>query len=217
MPRSSAQRAFTLIELLVVIAIIAILAAILFPVFARAREQARKATCQSNLKQIANAAVMYAQDYDQQLLPMGTMTPAPRGMIWWSGLIQPYLKNEAVFFCPSGDARWVDCTCWTPQDPRPIGGYGMNCGNTTWWTGPAGGHGGAAKTDAAIELPAETIIFADSGCINIGPGQEYPDKGTTCPWFVRRHNDTCNFAYYDGHVKALKKPPFGHWTIWGND
>lgn len=208
---------FTLIELLVVIAIIAILAAILFPVFARAREQARKSTCQSNLKQLANAAIMYAQDYDQRLLPMAALS-ATAGPIWWSTLVQPYLKNEGVLFCPSADGYWkTDCSCFQPQDRRALGGYGINCGAQNWWRGSAGGHGGAAETDAAIELPAETIIFGDSSCINLGPAAEYPDRGTACPGYLRRHSEQCNFAFYDGHVKAVKAPPFGHWTIWGND
>jgi len=129
---------FTLIELLVVIAIIAILAAILFPVFARAREQARKSTCQSNLKQLANAAIMYAQDYDQRLLPMAALS-ATAGPIWWSTLVQPYLKNEGVLFCPSADGYWkTDCSCFQPQDRRALGGYGINCGAQNWWRGSAG-------------------------------------------------------------------------------
>ena len=94
---------FTLIELLVVIAIIAILAAILFPVFARAREAARKATCLSNLKQIALAALMYAQDYDETWVGSyaypNTWGECPH--MTWMDLLQPYIKNLDLFACPS--------------------------------------------------------------------------------------------------------------------
>jgi len=95
--------AFTLIELLVVIAIIAILAAILFPVFARARENARKITCISNLKQLGTAVLMYAQDYDEYL--PNNFAGKKDTMLWndlsGSGLLDPYLKNKKVWFCPS--------------------------------------------------------------------------------------------------------------------
>jgi prepilin-type N-terminal cleavage/methylation domain-containing protein/prepilin-type processing-associated H-X9-DG protein len=91
------RNAFTLIELLVVIAIIAILAAILFPVFARAREQARKASCASNLKQIGIAVMMYVQDYDETY-PIAYMTPAPINT--WYSVLDPYAKSKQVFICP---------------------------------------------------------------------------------------------------------------------
>ena len=93
---------FTLIELLVVIAIIAILAAILFPVFARARENARKSTCQSNLKQMGLAIMQYVQDYDETY-PIGGMLDSKGVQIHWRHLIYPYVKNEGVFKCPA----WV--------------------------------------------------------------------------------------------------------------
>jgi len=120
---SQRRNAFTLIELLVVIAIIAILAAILFPVFARARENARKSSCQSNLKQIGLASIQYAQDYDESLYPhrfnvtggnpfdaqypgnLGTSQPdvsgSARDKIFWISLLQPYAKSYQVFVCPS--------------------------------------------------------------------------------------------------------------------
>ena len=95
----SRRKGFTLIELLVVIAIIAILAAILFPVFARAREKARTASCQSNLKQIGIAAMMYAQDYDENVVPAiydGPIdTPSTYvDLVYWVNLLDPYIKNK---------------------------------------------------------------------------------------------------------------------------
>ena len=114
--RNIAKRGFTLIELLVVIAIIAILAAILFPVFARARENARRASCQSNLKQIGLGMVQYSQDYDEVLVAYGygstpytTADPA-NGIYHWMDAINPYVKSEQIFDCPSmgkGDQNYL--------------------------------------------------------------------------------------------------------------
>src|SRR5579875_1263967 len=93
------RRGFTLIELLVVIAIIAILAAILFPVFAQAREKARQISCLSNLKQIGTGISMYVQDYDETFFQLPYTTDPPH-LTAWSDLVQPYIKNTAVFTCP---------------------------------------------------------------------------------------------------------------------
>jgi prepilin-type N-terminal cleavage/methylation domain-containing protein len=108
--------AFTLIELLVVIAIIAILAAILFPVFAQAREKARQTMCLSNLKQCVTGATMYSQDYDELFLTIGMVNgrPSPGNFVYWQALIQPYLKNRGVTLCPSfkynyGSPSWLSC------------------------------------------------------------------------------------------------------------
>ena len=188
------RRGFTLIELLVVIAIIAILAAILFPVFARAREKARQASCQSNLKQLALGAIMYGSDYDERHLPQNTspvVGPA-MGRIWWMGLIQPYLKNLQLLSCPSNNAGWrgeavwmggggpgLFAPCRNSADSyiRAWDGYGMNwysyannlepAANRCPGTGDRGDLGNFAKL-SAITAPAETILIGDSPCIGVG-------------------------------------------------
>ena len=98
------RQAFTLIELLVVIAIIAVLAAILFPVFAQARDKARQASCLSNTRQIGSAVMMYAQDHDEGLPPWWTSTPT--GYAYWHVHLKPYVKNLQVFICPSAGLMW---------------------------------------------------------------------------------------------------------------
>src|SRR5471032_1222569 len=95
------KRGFTLIELLVVIAIIAILAAILFPVFARARENARRASCQSNLKQIGLGLLQYSQDYDGRLVSIQWNQPGSTTVTRWEDSAFPYIKSAQIFICPS--------------------------------------------------------------------------------------------------------------------
>ncbi|MCX7598723.1 MAG: DUF1559 domain-containing protein, partial [Armatimonadetes bacterium] len=119
------RKGFTLIELLVVIAIIAILAAILFPVFARAREKARQTSCLSNIKQITLAALMYIQDYDERWTASRLSTtnpPAPGGpyatpycgtIYWWWDMVKPYVKNDQIIICPSATAHTCACLLYT--------------------------------------------------------------------------------------------------------
>jgi prepilin-type N-terminal cleavage/methylation domain-containing protein/prepilin-type processing-associated H-X9-DG protein len=162
------KRGFTLIELLVVVAIIALLAAILFPVFARAREQARKASCQSNLKQLGLAVAMYIQDYDG-MYPyayMGYYNAAGQPMYWFN-LYDPYVKNKQVWICPT--ARQQAST-----DIRTT--YGVNGAGGNWTrasTAPyhAGGFGenpahpdtptGNVLNEAAILNPSQKIYAGD--------------------------------------------------------
>jgi prepilin-type N-terminal cleavage/methylation domain-containing protein/prepilin-type processing-associated H-X9-DG protein len=184
------QTGFTLIELLVVIAIIAILAAILFPVFARAREKARTASCQSNLKQLSLAYLMYAQDYDERL-PAMRLFPIP---MYWYDLIRPYTKSDQLLACPSGKA-WL--------------GYGCSYNNlmTDTGAGPRGCFLGA------IEYPAEALMIGetenDTGgamewyySLRVWPlgtfAAPYANQGIPIPG---RHNGGSNVAFCDGHVK----------------
>jgi prepilin-type N-terminal cleavage/methylation domain-containing protein len=119
---SPKRSAFTLIELLIVIAIIAILAAILFPVFARAREKARQVTCVSNLKQLGTAQMMYVQDYDE------TLMMAQSGSFRWPQLLSAYVKMRAFVFCPSARYSLPIAGTLTYQDTitDPVGPSGFN-------------------------------------------------------------------------------------------
>jgi prepilin-type N-terminal cleavage/methylation domain-containing protein len=141
--RRSPHGGFTLIELLVVIAILAILAAILFPVFAQAREKARQTTCSSNLKQIGTAFAMYTQDYDERLpdrrdlkrtlpggyLPWSTWPPSDPRAGWAALTLAPYIRNDAVWSCPSvaGSALGAAPQVRQPLSPAP------NAPSTYYW------------------------------------------------------------------------------------
>lgn len=154
------RRGFTLIELLVVIAIIAILAAILFPVFAQAREKARATSCLSNMKQLGLSLNMYAQDYDGAL--MQTTYEVPTLKIHWSWVLQPYVKNEQIFVCPS-DPKPV-----TPAAPCLAGNTpGLNCDAqvpkfsyiNNYNAIPA--HDWLPPAESAFERPASLIVLAE--------------------------------------------------------
>ena len=128
--RPQRATAFTLIELLVVIAIIAILAAILFPVFGRARENARRASCQSNLKQIGLGVIQYTQDYD------GVLPPSELDNIYWPRLVQPYIKSTQVFACPSGEQKdFAANTTYTDPSLSPTTSGGVTVGGRTSYCG----------------------------------------------------------------------------------
>ena len=191
------RNGFTLIELLVVIAIIAILAAILFPVFARAREKARQTSCLNNVKQLSVGAMMYSQDYDEQVMPSYLQTPT-YGWTWMT-MITPYVKNTQIFICPS----------LSGANP----GYGHNHCNLGYESSVA---------LAQIAKPAETVWLQDNGFvtnpsappsqwIERGDGSWYARWPNNDPWYtsdpwraVPRHNGLCNCAFLDGHAKAMK-------------
>lgn len=187
---------FTLIELLVVIAIIAILAAILFPVFAQAREAARKASCQSNLKQIGNAWAMYAQDYDERSL-INTWNGGgfQKNRIWLEQ-IQPYTKNYGVGRCPSDPYPWTA----TDQESNRVvtGSYAMQ----SW----------GEWSLAQIEAPAEYFLVWDTSRLswfgnNAWIGEETSDSAfewASTRFFAARHQDQVNMLYADGHVKTTR-------------
>ena len=188
---------FTLIELLVVIAIIAILAAILFPVFARAREKARQTSCASNLKQMTLAMHMYAQDYDE------TLPFCITGNVYmtvWSVYqsVQPYVKNEQVLLCPSDTPPSVDLRV------IGLGQYGYSANTTVMPINIAGFTPSNALTMGEVHKPAECVAFYDA---YLDPTSTVADYRTPPD---RRHNEMANFSFMDGHVKTLKGPPAGH-------
>src|SRR5687767_3027434 len=168
------RHGFTLIELLVVIAIIAILAAILFPVFAQARDKARAASCLSNQKQIGNAVMMYVQDYDETMptFYLWYYTPnTTRAFGMFEGL-QPYVKNEGVYICPS--FKWTS-TNFRPAMPNATGFFGRSF--TASYTGiltlsnftaATGGITSVWKFDKSgtklgeVEHPADTVVMVES-------------------------------------------------------
>jgi prepilin-type N-terminal cleavage/methylation domain-containing protein/prepilin-type processing-associated H-X9-DG protein len=199
------RRGFTLIELLVVIAIIAILAAILFPVFARAREKARQASCQSNEKQIALGLKMYASDYDGKIcqprmgkwLPPCTCGQSP--YYTWKVAMQPYVKNTQLFQCPSlagmgGEIGWGGLM--PGGDIQST--YGMNnrfCGTCSWYKW--------MQEDSVTE-PAQMIQGAESTIADTDPWCHWNDNGTC---FQVPHNGQSNYWFCDGHVKSMKMGP----------
>lgn len=160
---------FTLIELLVVIAIIAILAAILFPVFASAREKARQTACLNNCKQIGTGLIMYCQDYDERL-PLTTLSLPQYSSVnnignpKWMDTIQPYIKSDAVFTCPDDNSRTAKFVSLATNPNRGAGCKGGGCVgspggsyllNTTYNAGPQN------TSLASIANPADEVFCVE--------------------------------------------------------
>ena len=210
--KNSSRPAFTLIELLVVIAIIAILAAILFPVFARARENARRSSCQSNLKQIGLGLIQYNQDYDEKypVLRGGNSGNNNDGVF---SLIQPYLKSTQILQCPSETNPPNASGTGGTLNPN-ADGYSDYAYNLSLGYSQQENMRGLAL--AVLTQPVLTIMAADygyagsnSGSYSVGTGGVGSVNGPanlelTTEGAAQRHLETQNFLFTDGHVKAYK-------------
>ena len=202
---SRTNRAFTLIELLVVIAIIAILASILFPVFARARENARRASCQSNLKQIALASMQYTQDYDEKYLPEQPIdSTSPGNGATFVTVLQPYIKSTQIFICPSSTGTPVSA-------PNTAGDHNWSAPSPPWQSASIGSYGMNSLLEgeslASVDSPATRVLFFDGTWYTAG-GVTVGASGDPV-WEGARHFDGSVIAYADGHVKWSGKNRFG--------
>lgn len=230
------KRAFTLIELLVVIAIIAILAAILFPVFGRARENARRSSCQSNMKQMGLALAQYTMDFDEtyplrRFGPFGSAaaysssdsTAGNYDQNSWRSVVQPYIKSEQLFVCPSNSDS--DKPTYDPEFRRSYGA------NTNWINGSSSATQPAAPADetgifgqvfpvkeSLVNNPSQTIAVAEMwhvpyvAIIIDRNDLSYNDTGKGGQsWsnvygnvLFAGHLGTSNYLFADGHVKSLR-------------
>ncbi len=197
------RHGFTLIELLVVIAIIAILAAILFPVFARAREKARQSSCLSNLKQVATAELMYEQDYDQHTgCYCDTIGASSRARMSWCDMLAPYVKNTQVFVCPSSTLTWR--TVWS-LNVAHVGSYGCNITNTGSLVMGSYYYLYAYRSTSLFQSPAETLLFTE--CDSNSPNDPYVrfNTGASMQYVGTPHNDGANVTFFDGHAKWMSR------------
>lgn len=210
---SQSKRGFTLIELLVVIAIIAILAAILFPVFARAREQARSSSCLSNTKQTTLGVLMYVQDYDETFLTtqngLGGDYPGwdPYCGTWvgfrsWARIVQPYVKNKQIFTCPSAPANFM------------LGGAGVDDGMAQEFPlgvsylfkhaiAASGDFAGRAMKLSEYPMPANVVLIHEVGSFH---NNKQNVMTMIAPELVQQLN--LNVGWMDGHSKYTKGGQF---------
>ena len=210
-------KGFTLIELLVVIAIIAILAAILFPVFARARENARRSSCQSNLKQLGLGVLQYVQDYDEKYpaIYYGSFSD------YWTRNIYPYVKSEQVYICPDEESPMAPNFNIMTDFRHGWPTVGMNADAFP---------GQSAVAVASIDKVSRLYLLMDS---SYKEGNNVGNPTALVSWNYNkseRHFNGCNIAYADGHVKWQKKDvywrtPFpgfacndysAGWVLWAN-
>jgi prepilin-type N-terminal cleavage/methylation domain-containing protein/prepilin-type processing-associated H-X9-DG protein len=209
---SGKKSAFTLIELLVVIAIIGILAAILFPVFARTRENARRTSCQSNLKQIGLGALQYTQDYDEKLVRAwsGSKTGSDINSNRWMDAIYPYVKSEQVFNCPS-HAFTAPAGPYRLRHGSNFGSYAINSsywGEDDFEQSPAGE---GNTTLSSLQDSSRTIWIGDSSAHfefawenKADQPDVVDDKPRWLDYLIERHLETASFLYCDGHVKSVR-------------
>lgn len=211
---------FTLIELLIVIAIIAILASILFPVFARARENARRSSCQSNLKQIGLGALQYAQDFDEKAVPQYQNSSSQ-----FPELLQPYIKSTQVFKCPSQPLTSASAIHYNGRTSYYANIYAHTLGDDA--TPPFSVVHDPANPDArnlsSYEDPASTVFMVDGSGAENRFAQPAPvagnprvtnhsvegfpvfwNSGDTGGLLIPRHLGQFNVLFCDGHVKSLQ-------------
>lgn len=228
-------KAFTLVELLIVIAIISLLAAILFPVFTRARENARRTSCMGNLRQLGLGIMQYTQDYDEYM-PLRQITLIGKDGVnttsWsWRYLVYPYIKSTQIFTCPSNPLRTSNvntdgsgANAW-PGTPTFNVSYACNGGST----GPMGDLHNTppylARKLAVLASPSTLLLVGESlknhaylrnDVDPIGPDEA--GYSSTSALMFGGHLSTANMIFADGHAKTLKwsvtcRPPYS----WNND
>jgi prepilin-type N-terminal cleavage/methylation domain-containing protein/prepilin-type processing-associated H-X9-DG protein len=236
------RSAFTLIELLVVIAIIAILAAILFPVFGRARENARRSSCQSNLKQIMLGVIQYTQDYDERLPGIITTGPS-NARVPWFHKINPYVKSAQIFQCPSDSNTNIRLQGGIPAAQTFPTSYAANVLTVQNPADQPVDQAGIMLS--SVVKPTTTVYLTDAGSLTLGDnqmtvmgvkldasGKPVPKDG--CPLLDTpnnrsnggsagdanwcgpnpRHMEMANVGFMDGHVKSMKIEKWYYASNW---
>ncbi len=215
------RNGFTLIELLVVIAIIAILAAILFPVFAQAKEAAKKSSCLSNLKQTGLSFAIYTGDYDDTTVLQNSPSSFVGGQYiyggYWFRLLQPYVKNWPLWLCPDRSLTRTGAFSakWPAELNNHLMGYGYNdgfvsdsgFGLTDQQPAPPAGDGGRhGRNMSQIVFPADCVAFGDTyDTPGYSIAMDNIFSGADGPSFTKqiRHTGKLNYAFVDGHAKII--------------